>query len=91
MIIIKKSGRAEDFSEKKVRLSIAYASEDAGQPMNESDLNRIMKDLADVIGGREQVKSEHLQIIVMGLLRYRGYDGVLDAYVDYYRHNKAKA
>lgn len=88
MIIIKKSGRTEEFSKEKIRLSIASASESAGQPMNQSDLNMVMKDLADVIGNSERIKSVHLQIIVMGILRYRGYDGVLDAYVDYYRHNK---
>lgn len=88
MIIIKRSGRTEKFSEEKVRLSIAAASETAGQPMNVSDLNLVMNDLMDVIGKRERIKSLHLQIILMGILRYRGYDGVLDAYVDYYRNNK---
>lgn len=88
MIIIKRSGRTEDFSAEKVRLSIAAASESAGQPMNVSDLNLVMSDLMDVIGKRERIKTSHLQIIVMGILRYRGYDGVLDAYVDYYRSHK---
>lgn len=88
MIIVKKSGRTEEFSMEKTRLSIASASESAGQPMNESDLNMVMKDLADVVGERELIKSVHVQIIVMGILRYRRYDGVLDAYVDYYRNNK---
>lgn len=89
MIIIKRSGRNEKFSAEKVRLSIAAASETAGQPMNVSDLNLVMSDLMDVIGKRERIKSLHLQIIVMGILRYRGYNGVLEAYVDYYRNNKA--
>jgi len=88
MIIIKKSGRTEEFSKEKIRLSVAAAGENAGQPMNESDLKIVMNDLADVVGKRERIKSVHLQIILMGILRYRGYDGVLDAYVDYYRHNK---
>jgi|GEM_PF-526919 len=85
MKILKKSGALEEYSSEKIKSSLAAASDEANQPLNESDLRRIIASLHEVIEGKEVVATHHITIIITGILYTKGYYGVIDKYLTYVR------
>jgi transcriptional regulator NrdR family protein len=83
MVIIKRSGITEPFTLDKIKASLAASSDEAGQPIPESDLKYLAADLLDILEGKESVRSEHIVIIVAGLLYTSGYQGILEQYLAY--------
>lgn len=85
MTIIKKSGRKETFSSEKLLNSIAAASDEAKQPLNKSDLNTILVDFQQIVKGKDLITTQQIDVIVNGLLYSKGYFGILEKYVSYYK------
>lgn len=83
MTIIKKSGKKEEFSPEKLSRSIAVASEEAKQPLNESDIKGIVSDFQQIVKGKELITTQQIDIIVNGILYSKGFFGALEHYVSY--------
>lgn len=49
MEILKKKGNIEKFNEDKLKTSILNAARDSDNPLNESDINSISKDIVDTL------------------------------------------
>jgi len=85
MIIIKKSGKKEEFSAEKLSRSIAAASDEANQPLTESDLKMILAEFRQIISGKDLITTQQIDVIVNGLLYSKGYYGILEQYKSYYK------
>lgn len=83
MTIIKKSGKKEDFSPEKLSRSIAAASDDAKQPLNESDLKMLLAEFRQIVSGKDLMTTQQVDVIVNGLLYSKGYFDILEKYVSY--------
>lgn len=83
MTIIKKSGKKEVFSSEKLSRSIAAASEEATQPLNESDIKGIVMDFQQIVKGKDLITTQQIDVIVNGLLYSKGHFGALEHYVSY--------
>lgn len=87
MVIIKKSGKKEAFSADKMKASILAASEEAGQPLPDSDLRRLLAEFQQIVSGKDLITTQQMDVIINGLLYSKGYYGALEHYVSY---NKKK-
>lgn len=85
MQIIKKSGRKEEFSAEKIAHSLAASSDEAKEPLNESDIHRLITELEHILKGKENVTSQQIVIIITGLLYTKGFFGTLEHYLTYSR------
>lgn len=85
MLIIKRSGKTEEFSIDKIRAALAACSDEADQPFNESDLKRLTADLEQIISGKESLTTGQIVVIVAGILYTQGYFGALEHYLSYNR------
>jgi len=83
MTVIKKSGKKEAFSTEKLMQSIAAASDEAKEPLNESDLKILLAEFQMITKEKNLITSQQIDIIVNGLLYSRGFHGVLAHYVSY--------
>jgi transcriptional regulator NrdR family protein len=88
MVIIKKSGKTEPFAADKIRLVLAACSDEAGQPLTESALKGFVADLLEIVGDMESVRTEHISVIVAGLLYTKGYIATLERYWGYKKKPK---
>lgn len=88
MTIIKKSGKTEDFSAEKLSVSIASASDEAGSPLNESDLNSIVSAFLDITKGKSEISTTNIDIIICGILYSRGYQNTLKSYSSFVKKKK---
>ncbi|MDD3744593.1 MAG: ATP cone domain-containing protein, partial [Lentimicrobiaceae bacterium] len=72
MTVIKKDGRIQDFDIEKMRLSIAYASDDAKAPMTDSDINLVVKEvMASVESLETQLNTATIRkLIIDSLIKY---------------------
>lgn len=86
LTIIKRSGRKEPFELEKTKQSLAASSDEAKEPLNESDLRRIMAELKQILEGKELVTTQQIVVIITGLLYTKGFFGVLDHYLNYRRN-----
>lgn len=83
MTIIKKSGKKEQFSIEKLSNSIAAASSEANEPLNESDLKIIISEFNQLVQGKNFITTGQIDVIVNGILYSKGFFGVLERYVSY--------
>lgn len=83
MTIVKKSGKKEEFSADKLSKSIAAAFADDGAPLEDQELREIVLEFQQIVSGKNLITSQHVDIIVNGLLYAKGYFGVLEQYVSY--------
>lgn len=85
MIIIKKSGKKEDFSVEKLTNSIVAASKEANEPIDERTLKRIIAEFQLIVKGKNLITTQQIDVIVYGLLYSKGYYGTLNHYVSYHK------
>lgn len=83
MTIVKKSGKKEEFSKEKLANSIAAASDEANQPLNESDIKNLIVEFQQIIKGKDLMTTQQIDVVVNGLLYSKGYFGALEHYVSY--------
>lgn len=83
MMIIKKSGRKEEFAPEKILRSIAAASDEAKEPLTESDLNIILADFRQIVSGKNLITSRQVAIIVCGLLYSKSHFKTMEKYMSY--------
>lgn len=81
--VIKRSGAEQPFDPAKIKNSLAATSDEIRQPMGSRDLDAIVKELLELIEGRESVSSRQILIIISGILYVDGYRGVLEAYINF--------
>ena len=82
MKVIKRDGRLQEFDLSKIKTSIDRASDDARQPLNESDLENlarsIQKDLKNY--QKESIHSDIIQKFVLLQLEKHGFKVVAEYY-----------
>lgn len=87
MKIIKKDGRLEDFSIRKVKISIENAARDSGAMVNESDLKVIIKDVEKYLLNirKDSLITSSYEVIgvVFEVLKRDGFKSVLKAYMKF--------
>ena len=83
LLITKRSGGVEPYDPEKVKSSIADISDEVGQPLNESDLNSIIRELGQMLEGKESATTRQIYVILVGILYTRGRQKVLERYVGY--------
>lgn len=79
--VIKRSGKTESYAPMKIRDSLAAASDEIGQPLNEGDLNTLMRELELLLRDRGTVSSRELYILVVGILYTNGFAKMVEAYI----------
>ncbi|WP_443110715.1 ATP cone domain-containing protein [Caloramator sp. mosi_1] len=69
----------------KIIKSIQAASDDIGEPLNESDLHNIAKDIENEIKalGKEEVSFEIIRRVIVETLNKEGFKDVSRAYIGY--------
>lgn len=88
MIIIKKSGKEEEFSADKLLCSISAASDEVKKPLNESDLKVFLANFQKILEGKTSISTCQIEIIVFGLLYEMGCTEILENYAAYSRNRK---
>ncbi|NLL91683.1 MAG: hypothetical protein GX222_04595 [Ruminococcaceae bacterium] len=83
MRIIKRSGQNEKFSLNKLRLSVTYASDRSGKPLNKGDLDVVVSEIMQIIGNRDSIKSVHIKMITAGVLYVLGFREISKQYSDF--------
>ena len=87
MKIIKKNGRLEEFSIKKVEISIENAARDSGAMVNESDLKIIIKDVEKYLLNirKDSLITSSYEVIgvVFEVLKRDGFKSILKAYMEF--------
>lgn len=82
LFVMKRDGRMQQFDDRKLKDSMANASDNAKQPMNEGDLNNVLrmvkKSISDM--GQKVILSKDLRILVLGTLIKQGFSKVADEY-----------
>ena len=81
--IIKRSGNLEAFNLEKMKTALAATSDEVGQPLPASDLNNITNTLVQMLEGKETTTSQHLYIMLVGILYSRGMKEIADQYIGY--------
>ncbi|MBU3112608.1 ATP cone domain-containing protein [Clostridium lacusfryxellense] len=76
MKVIKKDGRTQKFDLDKIKTSIYRASDDAEQPLNESDIDNIAGDIETNIKDlkKDSVNSYVIQELVVDQLEKSGFN-----------------
>lgn len=83
LTIVKKNGQQERFSIAKIKSSLAASSDEAKQPLNESDLAGIVSELEQILADKATITTQQIVVIVTGLLYIKGFTGVLKQYLGY--------
>jgi len=83
MRIIKKDGRAEEFNTSKIKNSVLNASTEINEPLTDSDLKIIEKEVLSILKvlNREETSSYEIFAIVLKGLSRLGFKGVCKAYL----------
>lgn len=83
LTIIKRNGTSEEFSMNKIRNSLAASSDEAKQPLNESDITGMTEKLQAILKDKKDISSQQIEIIVCGLLYTAGFTGIMEQYYGY--------
>ncbi|AYE35775.1 ATP cone domain-containing protein [Clostridium septicum] len=87
MEILKKNGKKEEFSSKKLITSIENAGRDADTILNESDLNMLKKDIIktlEQIREKTEITSSYEIIgVVIDTLKKEGFRNIIKTYIRY--------
>jgi Oxygen-sensitive ribonucleoside-triphosphate reductase len=83
MEIIKNDGRIEEFNMSKIRHSVLNASTEINQPLTDSDLKIIEKEVFSTLKvlNREKTSSYEIFAIVLKVLSKLGFKGVCKSYL----------
>jgi len=80
MKVIKKSGKQEEFSVKKLLNSIRAANEGTDEPLKPT---LIEAEFQQIIKGKELITTQQIDIIIYGLLYSKELFKTLDKYITY--------
>ena len=84
--VVKRSGNIEKYKQDKLARSIKNAADRAGMQINTSDVDIILKDVADrLFNGDEKrlTKTAEVRDIVLEILKNDGFSKIGQAYADY--------
>ncbi|MGH4125824.1 MAG: ATP cone domain-containing protein [Clostridium sp.] len=86
MKVIKSDGRLQNFDLSKIKTSIDRASDDARQPLNESDLENLARNIEKSLKNyqKDSIHSDIIQKFVLRELEKQGFKIV----AEYYRQGK---
>ncbi len=77
MKVIKQDGRLEDFDLNKIKTSIYRASDDAGEPLNSSDIENLARNIKkEIVNHQEDIHSYLIQSLVLGEIERSGFHSV---------------
>lgn len=81
MKVIKRDGRLQEFDLNKIKTSIVRASDDASQPLNESDIDNLGKSIERGLLNYQKgsIHSDIIQVFVLRELKKQGF-GVVATY-----------
>lgn len=84
MNIIKKNGRIEEFKTLKIKRSILNASEEVNEPLSDSELNLIEKEVDNILHklNRTETSSYEIFAICLNVLNQLGFKAVCKAYLE---------
>nr|WP_312291741.1 ATP cone domain-containing protein [Clostridium chromiireducens] len=84
MNIIKKDGRLEEFSISKIKRSILNASQEALEPLTDSDLKVIESEIMNILKiiNREKTSSYEIFAIILNVLKTLEFNNVGKAYLN---------
>lgn len=81
--ITKRTGHKQPFDSSKIQRALTASSDEAGQPMGQSDIALILDDVQSMLKGKKEATSFQIYMMVAGSLYVRGFKGVLRAYEAY--------
>lgn len=83
MKIIKNDGRIEEFNVSKIKHSVLNASTEINEPLTDSDLKIIEKEVSSILKvlNRKETSSYEIFAIVLKVLSKLGFKGVCKAYL----------
>ncbi len=82
LTVQKRSGKTEPFYAQKVRASLEATSDEAGQPLNEGDIETIQRELLHMLEEKTTVTSRQIYIMIVGILYAHMFDKVVCCYRD---------
>lgn len=82
MKVVKRDGRLQDFDLNKIKTSIDRASDDARQPLNESDIANLARSIEKGLKNyqKESIHSDVIQKFVLLELEKQGFKLVAEYY-----------
>lgn len=80
MTVIKKSGKHQEFSAKKILASIRAANMGTEEYV---DPLLILSEFEQIVEGKELISTQHIDVIIYGLLYSKGYLKTLVRYIEY--------
>jgi len=82
MKVIKRDGRLQEFDLRKIKTSIDRASDDARQPLNESDLENLARSIEKGLKNyqKSSIHSDIIQTFVLKELEKQGFEVVAEYY-----------
>ncbi|MCX7694653.1 MAG: ATP cone domain-containing protein [Caloramator sp.] len=85
MQVIKRDGTLQEFDINKIIKSLQAASDDVGEPLNESDLHNIAKDIENELKGlgKDEVSFEIIRKMIADILNKEGFKDVAKAYTGF--------
>ncbi|KAJ51287.1 transcriptional regulator NrdR family protein [Clostridium tetanomorphum] len=85
MEILKKKGNIEKFNEDKLKTSILNAARDSDNPLNESDINSISKDIVDTLKklNKNYTSSYEIFGITVNSLKKNGFKNIAKQYANH--------
>lgn len=85
MIVIKKSGKKEDFSPDKLASSIRHANQRTEEIV---DVTALVHEFNRIVNGKELINTQQIDVIIYGLLYSKGLLQTLVSYISYDEKDK---
>ena len=83
LTVIKRSGVQQPFDAEKIKQSLIATGDEAKTPLNNSDIQDILNDVLAVLEGKEKVLSQHIFIILIGVLTTKGLTKIAESYMNF--------
>lgn len=84
--VVKRSGHLEKFNEEKISRSIKNAADRAGMQINSSDIELILKDVAEKLfygDNKRLTRTTQVKDLILEALKNDGFSKIRDAYQTY--------
>lgn len=84
--VVKRSGKLEKFNEEKISRSIKNAADRAGMQINSSDIELILKDVAEKLfygDNKRLTRTTQVKDLILEALKNDGFSKIRDAYQTY--------
>lgn len=80
MTVVKRSGKHEEYSSKKLASSMRAANNETGEPLKASFL---VSEFEQIVSGKELITTQQIDVIIYGLLYSKGLLKTLEKYISY--------